>query len=397
MSDYSDLELQEQLMNQLEEMQTEIEQYKQIIADLQREVSQKDSQALEAVEQAESFSQELERTQSELMNTKKKYSLALSNLEKLNSQLEQARQSANSSQVQELVSTLQQQKNKIAEQAELIEKLNESDLIVRENDRLKQENSNLQRSEQNARQEAEATVSSVKREYASKQAELEKKIASANYRERQASTLEANLSHQADERAQKLAENKLKDLQGEYEARQKLLDSKFKAQTASYDSFLLGLLLYGGLATAFTAVRSEAFVSDFKAFFTAIWQFIVNEIQLLLKGGQWASQLGDKIPQPVVATIVHYLLLILFVGGIGIGVVMLIYRGAKKVFKFYTDGYADTLSLAVFLTSLAVSVYFAEPISSVIPINLLFLLILVHIVYVLIRWYVKGCKRSRGY
>ena len=25
------------------------------------------------------------------------------------------------------------------------------------------------------------------------------------------------------------------------------------------------------------------------------------------------------------------------------------------------------------------------------------LLILVHIVYVLIRWYVKGCKRSRGY
>ena len=28
---------------------------------------------------------------------------------------------------------------------------------------------------------------------------------------------------------------------------------------------------------------------------------------------------------------------------------------------------------------------------------LLLLLILVHIVYVLIRWYVKGCMRSRGY
>ena len=43
------------------------------------------------------------------------------------------------------------------------------------------------------------------------------------------------------------------------------------------------------------------------------------------------------------------------------------------------------------------SVYFAEPIRAAIPINLLLLLILVHIVYVLIRWYVKGCKRSRGY
>lgn len=50
-----------------------------------------------------------------------------------------------------------------------------------------------------------------------------------------------------------------------------------------------------------------------------------------------------------------------------------------------------------FLISLAVSVYFAEFIRAVIPINLLLLLILVHIVYVLIRWYVKGCMRSRGY
>ena len=65
--------------------------------------------------------------------------------------------------------------------------------------------------------------------------------------------------------------------------------------------------------------------------------------------------------------------------------------------QFYTEDYADTMSLAVFLISLAVSVYFAEPIRVVIPINLLLLLILVHIVYVLIRWYVKGCMRSRGY
>ena len=176
-----------------------------------------------------------------------------------------------------------------------------------------------------------------------------------------------------------------------------LIDRKFKAQTASYDSFLLGLLLYGVLTTVFTAVRSEAFVSDFKTFFMVIWQFIVNAFQLLLKGGQWASQLGDKIPQPVVATIVHYLLLIVFVGGIAIGVGFLIFLGASKVFEFYTEDYADTMSLAVFLISLAVSVYFAEPIRAVIPINLLLLLILVHIVYVLIRWYVKGCMRSRGY
>lgn len=386
MSDYSDLELQEQLMNQLEEMQTEIEQYRQTIADLQEEVSQKDSQALEAVEQAESFSKELERTQSELMNTKKKYSLALSNLEKLNSQLEQARQSANSSQVQELVSIVQQQKKKIAEQAELIEKLNEADNVLKLNAELKKQNEKLKQDKLNAEQEAEATVSSVKREYEAKGRELDRRIGEAAKQSASLKSERQSISEDIEQRAT-----------AKYLDQKKELDRKFKAQTASYDSFLLGLLLYGVLTTVFTAVRSEAFVSDFKTFFMVIWQFIVNAFQLLLKGGQWASQLGDKIPQPVVATIVHYLLLIVFVGGIAIGVGFLIFLGASKVFEFYTEDYADTMSLAVFLISLAVSVYFAEPIRVVIPINLLLLLILVHIVYVLIRWYVKGCKRSRGY
>ena len=386
MSDYSDLELQEQLMNQLEEMQTEIEQYRQTITDLQAEVSQKDSQALEAVEQAESFSKELERTQSELMNTKKKYSLALSNLEKLNSQLEQARQSANSSQVQELVSTVQQQKKKIAEQAEQIEKLNEADNVLKLNAELKKQNEKLKQDKLNAEQEAEATVSSVKREYEAKGRELDRRIGEAAKQSASLKSERQSISEDIEQRAT-----------AKYLEQKKELDRKFKAQTASYDSFLLGLLLYGVLTTVFTAVRSEAFVSDFKTFFMVIWQFIVNAFQLLLKGGQWASQLGDKIPQPVVATIVHYLLLIVFVGGIAIGVGFLIFLGASKVFEFYTEDYADTMSLAVFLISLAVSVYFAEPIRVVIPINLLLLLILVHIVYVLIRWYVKGCKRSRGY
>ena len=42
------------------------------------------------------------------------------------------------------------------------------------------------------------------------------------------------------------------------------------------------------------------------------------------------------------ATIVHYLLLIVFVGGIAIGVGFLIFLGASKVFEFYTEDYADT-------------------------------------------------------
>ena len=290
------------------------------------------------------------------------------------------------SEKQELVSTVAEQGKRIAEQTEQIEKLNEADNVLKLNAELKKQNEKLKQDKLNAEQEAEATVSSVKREYEAKGRELDRRIGEAAKQSASLKSERQSISEDIEQRAT-----------AKYLDQKKELDRKFKAQTASYDSFLLGLLLYGVLTTVFTAIRSEAFVSDFKTFFMVIWQFIVNAFQLLLKGGQWASQLGDKIPQPVVATIVHYLLLIVFVGGIAIGVGFLIFLGASKVFEFYTEDYADTMSLAVFLISLAVSVYFAEPIRAVIPINLLLLLILVHIVYVLIRWYVKGCMRSRGY
>lgn len=382
-----------------------IEQQSQKIAELERHISQitqlsqkKDSQISEAISQAEEWKARTDQERKlleEQLNLKKtlrkkdlQASEAISQAEEWKKQAEKSEIQIQKllSEKQELVSTVAEQGKRIAEQTEQIEKLNEADNVLKLNAELKKQNEKLKQDKLNAEQEAEATVSSVKEEYAAKGRELDRRIGEAAKQSAELKEERASVNQDVERRATAM-----------YQNRKKELDSKFKAQSLSYDGFVLGLLLYGVLTTVFTAIRSEQFVSDFKAFFIAIWQFLVNAFQLLLKGGQWASQLGDKIPQPVVATIVHYLLLIVFVGGIGIGVGVLIFLGASKVFEFYTDDYADTLSLAVFLISLAVSVYFAEPIRAVIPINLLLLLILVHIVYVLIRWYVKGCKRSRGY
>ena len=388
-----------------------IEQQSQKIAELERHISQitqlsqkKDSQISEAISQAEEWKARTDQEQTRAKDQERKLLEEQLNLKKTLrkkdlqaseaiSQAEEWKKQAEKSEIQiqkllsekqELVSTVAEQGKRIAEQTEQIEKLNEADNVLKLNAELKKQNEKLKQDKLNAEQEAEATVSSVKEEYAAKGRELDRRIGEAAKQSAELKEERASVNQDVERRATAM-----------YQNRKKELDSKFKAQSLSYDGFVLGLLLYGVLTTVFTAIRSEQFVSDFKAFFIAIWQFLVNAFQLLLKGGQWASQLGDKIPQPVVATIVHYLLLIVFVGGIGVGV--LIFLGASKVFEFYTDDYADTLSLAVFLISLAVSVYFAEPIRAVIPINLLLLLILVHIVYVLIRWYVKGCKRSRGY
>jgi len=49
------------------------------------------------------------------------------------------------------------------------------------------------------------------------------------------------------------------------------------------------------------------------------------------------------------------------------------------------------------ITSTAIAIYFGKWIKNVIPINLITLLLLVHVVYIGIRCYVKDWMEERGY
>ena len=87
MNDYS-LELQEQMMNQLEEMQTKIESYKQ-------KLSESNTQCLEATEQAEQYRLKMNEAQEELKQlrenvslNKKKTNSLISDIRERNKQLE---------------------------------------------------------------------------------------------------------------------------------------------------------------------------------------------------------------------------------------------------------------------------------------------------------------------
>ena len=402
-----------ELMKEQEQDSYLIEQQSQKIAELERHISQitqqsqkKDSQISEAISQAEEWKARADQEQTRAKDQERKLLAEQLNLKKTLqkkglqaseaiSQAEEWKNQAEKSEIQiqkllsekqELVSTVAEQGKRIAEQTEQIEKLNEADNVLKLNAELKKQNEKLKQDKLNAEQEAEATVSSVKREYEAKGRELDRRIGEAAKQSASLKSERQSISEDIEQRAT-----------AKYLDQKKELDRKFKAQTASYDSFLLGLLLYGVLTTVFTAVRSEAFVSDFKTFFKVVWGFLLTCFGWLENGANFMAQIGDKIPQEIVATIVHWLLWFIVLFGVGIGAVVLLLIGIAKLVKWYAEEYADNTSLGFALVSLALSIFFAEEIRAFLPINLLLLLILVHIVYVLIRWYVKGCMRSRGY
>lgn len=269
--------------------------------------------------------------------------------------------------------------NELRSKSEIIKSLNdrigtlsESDKVMKQNDRLKQQNEQL-------REEAEAMISSVKEEFARKESELARTQAAADQAKRDA---EATRSRQNELIKEKAAQA--------YNSRKEALERAYKAKTGSYQGFLIVCLLYGLLTTVFTAFRSERFVADFKAFFIGLWAGIYSFAGSVWQLGEATAKLADKIQQPAVAVVVHWLLLIVVEGGIGAALVAFFLWGGKKLLDFYTENYADIQSLAAFLIFLAVAVFFAEPIREYIPLNLLLLLLMVHAAYIGFRWYLEN-------
>lgn len=244
----------------------------------------------------------------------------------------------------------------------------------------------LKQARQRAEQEAEAKVGSVKREYARKEQLLADERAEAQRRTQEAESQKQSLKADTEKRAKELVKAKVKSLEATYQAK-----------TSSHYAYVTGVSLYAVLVTVLTAIRSETFVSDFKTFFEVVWGFILTCFGWLENGANYVAQLGDKIPQEIVATIVHWLLWGIVFFGVEIGALVLLLIGIKKLVKWYAEDYADNTSLEVALISLALSIFFAEEISAFLNVNLLLLNILVHIIYVFIRWYVKGSRQSSGY
>ena len=109
------------------------------------------------------------------------------------------------------------------------------------------------------------------------------------------------------------------------------------------------------------------------------------------------TQISNGISNPVVAGIVYWLIRILICGGCLVGVGILLAFIEIKIAGLYKKYCWDMITIMVILVSMAIAIYFGNWIKAVLPINLLFLLLFVQLVYVGIRWYVKGWRETREY
>ena len=172
---------------------------------------------------------------------------------------------------------------------------------------------------------------------------------------------------------------------------------RYKAKTAIYETMMFLLIWYSVSTTLFQMIQSEIFISDCVVFFDTIVVFIQTIAGWIILTGKNVAQISNGISNPVIAGIIYWLIRIMVCGGCLVGAGILLAFIGIKIAGLYKKYCWDMITVMVILISMVIATYFWDWIKTVLPVNLLFLLLLVQVIYVGIRWYVKGWREARGY
>lgn len=114
-------------------------------------------------------------------------------------------------------------------------------------------------------------------------------------------------------------------------------------------------------------------------------------------GADSFGQLSNGIPNRILSGLMYWLIVAIVMGILFIITGLLIVGIGYQVGKIYRKYCWDIISIMVAIMSTDIVIYFGKWIKSIIPINLILLLFLMHVVYIGIRRYVKDWREERGY
>ena len=182
-----------------------------------------------------------------------------------------------------------------------------------------------------------------------------------------------------------------------YDMQREKLAGRYKTKTAMYEALMFLLIWYSVSTTLFQMIRSKIFISDCVVFFATIATFTQTIAGWVVLTGKNMAQISDGISNPVIAGIIYWLIRILVCGGCMVGVGILVAFIGIKIARLYKKYCWDIITILVTFISMAIAIYFGDWIKTVLPFDRLFFLLLVQVIYVGIRWYVKGWRETRGY
>lgn len=284
-----------------------------------------------------------------------------------------------------LQKTLRQKSGMIVSLNERIGTLQESDKVLEENLRLRKKNSELQEKNRRIKREAEAEVLAAKENYDTLADQFDNREQRIIKREKE---IEYRIRAQ-DAEVARLSEEKIHDrmrqMESDHQKRRADLDRKYKRMQSRYAGIVFMAVAYGLLTTVITAIKTDVIVEDAISFADSIVKGLTGLYESAVKAGDFVSQIADHLPWELATDIMHLVLLVLTVAIVIGGVGFLAFFTVSSYIRFFREKQVDEITAWAVLMDMAVVVFLADEIRSIVSVNLILLFLLIIVVYSLIR------------
>ena len=236
---------------------------------------------------------------------------------------------------------------------------------------------------------------------------LNEKKSELDARERKVSSCEANLSREITTKAEEITKEKKESLEQEYkkrrneiessyEKRESLLSNQYKKMTVTYKAEFTALLLYGLISTVMQILTTPIIVEEFISFFRGLWNGVTGYIYLANDAGKGMASIADYISNPSVSAILHGLLYIVVAGTIigvaGLGILYITFTYWDYIHEHQWDRHTVIAMVVI----LAATLFLAENLSLLLPLNLLLIQLLLFLVFSGVRAWVHHKKESEN-
>lgn len=320
------------------------------------ELSEKDSQILQAQNLAQEWKKKGEKAEQDMSRMEQNHSSQISGL-----------------------------KSEIQNLSDKIVKLNGADLVLKENEKLKKQNRELQNSERQAREEAEIEVAHVKSEYYQKEQELDRLIADTEQEKQKALSVQSVVQRLTDQKAKRLTEDTRRKWQYWYQAK--------KAAMQGYVGVLATICI---VTTVLSVIRQKVFCEDVIKFFRELGKVVQMLVVRLHDAILSMAKVMENVPNDVAADILKWVMVVLLwmlpTALIGFG----IYKFWEKYGEDIRKG-IDVWNCSVGVIALVGLVYFGDYVKELVTVNLFGAWLLVDVLLILAGWYVWGCKKYRDW
>ena len=152
--------------------------------------------------------------------------------------------------------------------------------------------------------------------------------------------------------------------------RERVCADKYKKLTIRYQAEFTIILFYGVIVTALKAIATPEIIEDVINFFSFWWKVLVDFVLNVISFGHSVAKLSEYIPNPTVASIVFWMVLIL-IAGIAIGIVFLTILSVIIIYvRYLKENQFDRYTVIAAITALAFTVFLSGVIKGIAPVNL---------------------------